>query len=73
MRPFNPGRTVAWNTRSAVRSWGWISRCAPIDPQVRTLRRGVEVVVATPGRALDHQRRNTLDLTALEVLGRDAG
>jgi ATP-dependent RNA helicase DeaD len=41
---------------------------APMDQQIRALRRGVEVVVATPGRALDHLRRKTLDLTALEVL-----
>ena len=29
--------------------------------QVRALERGVDVVVATPGRALDHVRRGTLD------------
>ncbi len=33
--------------------------------QIRVLRRGVHVVVATPGRALDHMRRNTLDLSSL--------
>jgi ATP-dependent RNA helicase DeaD len=33
--------------------------------QIRVLRRGVHVVVATPGRALDHMRRNTLDLSGL--------
>jgi ATP-dependent RNA helicase DeaD len=41
---------------------------APMDQQIRALRRGVDIVVATPGRALDHLRRQTLDLTALEVL-----
>jgi ATP-dependent RNA helicase DeaD len=41
---------------------------APMDQQVRALRRGTEVVVATPGRALDHLRRRTLELGALEVL-----
>jgi ATP-dependent RNA helicase DeaD len=41
---------------------------APMDQQIRALRRGVDIVVATPGRALDHLRRTTLDLTALEVL-----
>jgi len=30
--------------------------------QIRVLKRGVHVVVATPGRALDHLRRGTLDL-----------
>ncbi len=41
---------------------------APMDQQIRALRRGVEIVVATPGRALDHLRRTTLDLSALEIL-----
>ena len=41
---------------------------APMDQQIRALRRGAGVIVATPGRALDHLRRQTLDLGALEVL-----
>jgi ATP-dependent RNA helicase DeaD len=41
---------------------------APMDQQIRALRRGVNIVVATPGRALDHLRRTTLDLSALEIL-----
>ncbi len=41
---------------------------APMDQQIRALRRGVDIVVATPGRALDHLRRKTLDLTSLEIL-----
>jgi ATP-dependent RNA helicase DeaD len=41
---------------------------APMDVQVRALRRGAELVVATPGRALDHLRRKTLDLSGLQVL-----
>ena len=41
---------------------------APMDQQIRALRRGVDVVVGTPGRALDHLKRGTLDLSALEVL-----
>jgi ATP-dependent RNA helicase DeaD len=36
--------------------------------QLRALRRGVDVVVATPGRALDHIRRNTLDLTGVRMV-----
>ena len=35
---------------------------APMENQVRSLKRGVDVVVATPGRALDHIRRKTLHL-----------
>ncbi len=41
---------------------------APMDQQIRGLMRGASVVVATPGRALDHMRRQTLDLTELQVL-----
>ena len=41
---------------------------ASMEQQIRALRRGADVVVATPGRALDHLRRQTLDLGALEVL-----
>ena len=41
---------------------------APMDQQIRALRRGADVVVATPGRALDLMRRQTLALDAVEVL-----
>jgi ATP-dependent RNA helicase DeaD len=40
----------------------------PIGRQLRALDRGVDVVVATPGRALDHIARGTLDLSDLEVV-----
>ena len=40
----------------------------PITRQLQALTRGVDVVVATPGRALDHIRRNTLALDAVEVV-----
>lgn len=36
--------------------------------QLKVLKRGVDVVVATPGRALDHLRRGTLNLERLRVL-----
>ena len=39
--------------------------------QVVALRRGAHVVVATPGRALDHLRRETLDLSELHVVALD--
>jgi ATP-dependent RNA helicase DeaD len=41
---------------------------APMDHQIRALRRGTEVVVGTPGRVLDHMRRRTLDLSLVQVL-----
>jgi ATP-dependent RNA helicase DeaD len=40
----------------------------PIGRQLRALDRGVDVVVATPGRALDHITRGTLDLSGLEIV-----
>jgi len=39
-----------------------------INPQVATLRRGVDIVVACPGRLLDHIGQGTINLTHLEVL-----
>jgi len=40
----------------------------PFEQQIRALRRGVHVVVATPGRALDHLRRKTLNLDGLVAI-----
>ena len=40
----------------------------PIGRQLRALDRGVDVVVATPGRALDHITRGTLHLQGLEIV-----
>ena len=40
----------------------------PIGRQLRALEAGVDVVVATPGRALDHLARGTLDLKGLDVV-----
>ncbi|MBW4422767.1 MAG: DEAD/DEAH box helicase [Myxacorys californica WJT36-NPBG1] len=39
-----------------------------IIPQIKTLRRGVDIIVATPGRLLDHLRQKTLDLSQIEIL-----
>jgi ATP-dependent RNA helicase DeaD len=44
---------------------------APMDLQIRALRRGADVVVATPGRALDHVNRRTLDLAHVTFLALD--
>ena len=41
---------------------------APMHTQISGLQRGASVVVATPGRALDHMRRKTLQLDTLKVL-----
>lgn len=39
-----------------------------INPQIKTLRRGVDILVATPGRLLDHVSQKTVDLSKVEVL-----
>jgi ATP-dependent RNA helicase RhlE len=39
-----------------------------INPQIATLRRGVDILVATPGRLLDHLSQKTLDLSHVEIL-----
>ena len=39
-----------------------------INPQITQLRRGVDIVIATPGRLLDHIGQNTVDLSQLEIL-----
>lgn len=41
---------------------------APMDHQIRALRRGADVVVGTPGRVLDHIRRRTLELSHVDTL-----
>ena len=38
------------------------------QPQLQSLRRGVHVVVGTPGRVMDHMKRETLSLAALRYL-----
>jgi ATP-dependent RNA helicase RhlE len=40
----------------------------PFDPQVRKLLQAPEIVVATPGRLLDHVTQRTIDLSKVEVL-----
>jgi ATP-dependent RNA helicase RhlE len=39
-----------------------------INPQIASLRRGVDILVATPGRLLDHVQQRTVDLSAIEIL-----
>jgi ATP-dependent RNA helicase DeaD len=44
-----------------------------IGPQFHALKRGVDVIVATPGRALDHIRRQTLKLNHVQIVVLDEG
>ena len=49
---------------SATTIFGGVS----MGPQINALRRGVDVVIATPGRLMDHMQQRTLDLSAVETL-----
>ena len=39
-----------------------------INPQKSALRRGVDILVATPGRLLDHASQGSVDLSMIEIL-----
>ena len=49
---------------SATTIFGGVS----MGPQINALRRGVDVVIATPGRLMDHMQQRTLDLSGVETL-----
>src|SRR5688572_746363 len=71
-----PTRELAVQVSEAVHRYGRhmgarvlpISGGQPIGRQLRELSRGVDVVVATPGRAIDHLQRGTLQLGDLQVV-----
>ena len=71
-----PTRELAIQVSEAIHSYGRdmsvrvlpVYGGQPIGRQLRALDRGVDVVVATPGRALDHITRGTLDLSGLEIV-----
>ena len=71
-----PTRELAVQVAEAVTSYGRdlgarvlaVYGGQPIGRQLRPLERGVDLVVATPGRALDHIQRGTLRLSELEVV-----
>ncbi|MEX1343268.1 MAG: DEAD/DEAH box helicase, partial [Candidatus Limnocylindrales bacterium] len=71
-----PTRELALQVEASIRTYGAHRpvRSAAVfggmsmDRQVRALRSGVEVVVATPGRLLDHVRQRTIDLRQVEIL-----
>ncbi len=41
---------------------------APMEPQIKALRTGVQVVVGTPGRVMDHMERGNLDLSDTKII-----
>jgi ATP-dependent RNA helicase RhlE len=58
-------RTLGKKTRlRSVSVYGGVS----IKPQIQKIRSGVNIVVACPGRLLDHINQGTIDLSDLEVL-----
>jgi len=71
-----PTRELAIQVAEAFHSYGAklgavvlpIYGGAEFGRQAQALKRGVHVVVATPGRALDHIRRGTLNLSALATV-----
>lgn len=40
----------------------------PIERQLRSLERGVQIVIGTPGRTMDHLRRGSLDISCLKAV-----
>jgi len=71
-----PTRELAMQVCEAVERYGKEQQVAilavyggaAIRPQLLALKRGVDVIVATPGRALDHIRRKTLQLKDLQIV-----
>jgi ATP-dependent RNA helicase RhlE len=69
-----PTRELAAQVEESVRTYGKyltlksmvIFGGVGMQPQVDGLRRGVDILVATPGRLLDHQQQGTLDLSAVQ-------
>ena len=72
----SPTRELAAQTDAALRSLGKGTRIrghavyggVGMAPQEHALRSGVDVVIATPGRLLDHMGRRNVDFHALQVL-----
>ncbi|CAN5517834.1 DEAD/DEAH box helicase [soil metagenome] len=71
-----PTRELALQVEESVRTYGahrplrstTIYGGVGFNPQVRNLRTGADIVVATPGRLLDHVGQRTIDLGSVEIL-----
>jgi len=71
-----PTRELAAQVQDSVRAYGRhlklrstvIFGGVGFNPQAEELRRGVDIVVATPGRLLDHVEQRTIDLRHVEIL-----
>ncbi len=70
-----PTRELAAQVAESVRTYGKhvpmrsavIFGGVSINPQISELRRGVDIVIATPGRLLDHVQQRTVDLSHVEI------
>ena len=71
-----PTRELAMQVAEAIYRYGRSSGAvalplyggAPMESQIRSLKRGVDIVIATPGRALDHIRRKTVHLANVRTV-----
>ena len=71
-----PTRELAAQIEESVRVYGKYSKQTStvvfggvnINPQFTHLKRGVDILVATPGRLLDHLQQRTVDLSHIEIL-----
>jgi ATP-dependent RNA helicase RhlE len=71
-----PTRELAAQVEESVRVYGKYTQLnsavifggVGINPQIKQLKHGVDVLVATPGRLLDHMEQKTVDLSQLEIL-----
>ncbi|HET9023535.1 MAG TPA: DEAD/DEAH box helicase [Burkholderiaceae bacterium] len=71
-----PTRELAAQVEESVRDYGKYKKSTvavvfggvSINNQISALRRGVDIVVATPGRLLDHAGQKTIDLSQVEIL-----
>ncbi len=70
-----PTRELAIQVEESVRTYGKhlpvnslaVFGGVGINPQIANLRRGVDILVATPGRLLDHVQQRTVDLSGIEI------
>jgi ATP-dependent RNA helicase RhlE len=70
-----PTRELAAQVEESVRTYGKHSKLTSMvmfggvgmQPQIDKLRRGVDILVATPGRLLDHHQQRTLDLSHVQI------
>ncbi|HEY5897581.1 MAG TPA: DEAD/DEAH box helicase, partial [Burkholderiales bacterium] len=71
-----PTRELAAQVEESIRTYGKYIKLSSItvyggvgiNPQIDALRRGVDILVATPGRLLDHVQQKTVDLRQVEIL-----